>query len=266
MPTIAVHGHGPLWRTGARQRGPALRGARLASGTWTVPSPPGNCSGGARAWPPSPAPASGSPRASTSGSASKRSSTSRPTSAWRRTRGPAASRTPTSSSRSGSAPWAKACPGYVTPKVAVGAAVGQRQGRAAPRQAGRLGRVALPHRMGRRRLLGRRGGGERGARGDRHRGRAAAAHRRARRAAPRLHPRAAVLPGLPLQGRWVARSGPIPSSAPTWGGSPLDKLPQPLAGAERWGQHVFAALRGEHLDVLFDRPRRPMWRGEAPTG
>ena len=45
-----------------------------------------------------------------------------------------------------------------------------------------------------------------------------------------------------------------------------DELPQPLAGAERWGRHVFAALRGEHLDVLFDRPRQPMWRGEAPTG
>jgi len=44
------------------------------------------------------------------------------------------------------------------------------------------------------------------------------------------------------------------------------RLAQPLAGAERWSQHVFAALRGEHLDVLFDRPRRPMWRGEAPTG
>ena len=44
-----------------------------------------------------------------------------------------------------------------------------------------------------------------------------------------------------------------------------DNLPRPLAGAERWGPHVFAALRGEHLDVLFDRPRRPMWRGEAPT-
>jgi ADP-ribose pyrophosphatase YjhB (NUDIX family) len=42
-----------------------------------------------------------------------------------------------------------------------------------------------------------------------------------------------------------------------------DKLPQPLVGAERWGPHVFAALRGEHLDVLFDRPRQPMWRGDA---
>jgi ADP-ribose pyrophosphatase YjhB (NUDIX family) len=41
-----------------------------------------------------------------------------------------------------------------------------------------------------------------------------------------------------------------------------DALPQPLAGAERWGPHVFAALRGEHRDVLFDRPRQPMWRGE----
>ena len=26
-----------------------------------------------------------------------------------------------------------------------------------------------------------------------------------------------------------------------------DNLPQPLAGAERWGPHVFAALRGEHF-------------------
>jgi ADP-ribose pyrophosphatase YjhB (NUDIX family) len=46
---------------------------------------------------------------------------------------------------------------------------------------------------------------------------------------------------------------------------PLDALPQPLAGAERWGRHVFAALRGEHVDVLFDRPRQPMWRGEQPA-
>jgi len=42
----------------------------------------------------------------------------------------------------------------------------------------------------------------------------------------------------------------------------LDALPQPLAGAERWGTHVFAALRGEPVEVLFDRPRQPMWRGE----
>ena len=39
-----------------------------------------------------------------------------------------------------------------------------------------------------------------------------------------------------------------------------DALPEPLAGVERWGRHVFAALRGESVDVLYDRGRRPMWR------
>lgn len=42
-----------------------------------------------------------------------------------------------------------------------------------------------------------------------------------------------------------------------------DALPEPLAGAARWGPHAFAALRDEPLDVLFDAPRQPMWRGEA---
>jgi ADP-ribose pyrophosphatase YjhB (NUDIX family) len=41
-----------------------------------------------------------------------------------------------------------------------------------------------------------------------------------------------------------------------------DHLPHPLAGAEMWGEHVFRALRGEPVEVLFDRPRRPMWRGD----
>ncbi|MFZ0664553.1 MAG: NUDIX hydrolase N-terminal domain-containing protein [Acidimicrobiales bacterium] len=40
----------------------------------------------------------------------------------------------------------------------------------------------------------------------------------------------------------------------------LDSLPQPLAGSERWGEHVFRALRGEHVDVLYDTVRTPMWR------
>jgi ADP-ribose pyrophosphatase YjhB (NUDIX family) len=39
-----------------------------------------------------------------------------------------------------------------------------------------------------------------------------------------------------------------------------DKLPQPLAGWERWGTHVFKAINGEHVDVLFDSPRNPIWR------
>ncbi len=43
---------------------------------------------------------------------------------------------------------------------------------------------------------------------------------------------------------------------------PLDQLPFPLAGAERWGQHVFAALRGEPVEVLYDSVRSPIWRGD----
>jgi len=43
-----------------------------------------------------------------------------------------------------------------------------------------------------------------------------------------------------------------------------ETLPSPLVGVERWGDHVFAALRGEHRDVLYDRVRQPMWR--SPSG
>ncbi len=40
-----------------------------------------------------------------------------------------------------------------------------------------------------------------------------------------------------------------------------ETLPSPLVGLERWGDTVFAAVRGEHRDVLYDRVRQPMWRG-----
>ena len=39
-----------------------------------------------------------------------------------------------------------------------------------------------------------------------------------------------------------------------------DAMPSPLAGIERWGEQAFAAIRGEHLDVLFDQPRPDVWR------
>jgi ADP-ribose pyrophosphatase YjhB (NUDIX family) len=58
---------------------------------------------------------------------------------------------------------------------------------------------------------------------------------------------------------------PHPLECADVGWFPLDSLPQPLVGAERWGRHVFAALRGEKVDVLFDRPRQPMWRSEVPA-
>jgi ADP-ribose pyrophosphatase YjhB (NUDIX family) len=40
------------------------------------------------------------------------------------------------------------------------------------------------------------------------------------------------------------------------------ELPSPLAGAGAWSTHVFAALRGEPVDVYFDVPRIPAWRSE----
>ncbi|MDQ6799034.1 MAG: NUDIX hydrolase N-terminal domain-containing protein [Actinomycetota bacterium] len=39
-----------------------------------------------------------------------------------------------------------------------------------------------------------------------------------------------------------------------------DTLPSGLAGAGRWEAQAFRAIRGEPLDVVFDTPRRPPWR------
>ena len=41
-----------------------------------------------------------------------------------------------------------------------------------------------------------------------------------------------------------------------------DALPSFLVGYERWGPSAFAAIRGEDVPVLFDEPRTPMWRGD----
>ena len=42
-----------------------------------------------------------------------------------------------------------------------------------------------------------------------------------------------------------------------------DSLPEPLVGFERWGPQAFAAIDGHPLEVAFDPPREPVWRGEA---
>ncbi|CAN5707580.1 NUDIX hydrolase [soil metagenome] len=38
-----------------------------------------------------------------------------------------------------------------------------------------------------------------------------------------------------------------------------DALPVPLAGIDLWRDHAFAAIRGEPVDVLYDQPRNPTW-------
>jgi ADP-ribose pyrophosphatase YjhB (NUDIX family) len=40
-------------------------------------------------------------------------------------------------------------------------------------------------------------------------------------------------------------------------------LPSPLVGYERWGDAVFSAIRGERREVYYDTLRRPVWRGES---
>ncbi|MEA2717794.1 MAG: hypothetical protein QOI99_2111 [Actinomycetota bacterium] len=47
---------------------------------------------------------------------------------------------------------------------------------------------------------------------------------------------------------------------------PEDNLPSPLAGAGRWQVPAFEAIRGEPLEVLFDRPRQPLWRTGGTGG
>lgn len=37
-------------------------------------------------------------------------------------------------------------------------------------------------------------------------------------------------------------------------------MPMPMAGADRWGPQAFAAIRGEPVEVLFDAPRSDVWR------
>lgn len=39
-----------------------------------------------------------------------------------------------------------------------------------------------------------------------------------------------------------------------------DELPQPLAGYDHWGEQAFAAIRGEDVPVRYDAPRNPPWR------
>ncbi|HVE47099.1 MAG TPA: NUDIX hydrolase N-terminal domain-containing protein [Acidimicrobiales bacterium] len=43
-----------------------------------------------------------------------------------------------------------------------------------------------------------------------------------------------------------------------------DALPSPMVGAEQWAPSAFAAIRGEPVEVLFDLPRQPPWR-ESPV-
>ncbi len=54
------------------------------------------------------------------------------------------------------------------------------------------------------------------------------------------------------------RRHPLETRAVGWFAE--DALPEPLAGAGRWKPIAFRAIRGEQFDVVFDSPRRSTWR------
>jgi 8-oxo-dGTP pyrophosphatase MutT (NUDIX family) len=57
------------------------------------------------------------------------------------------------------------------------------------------------------------------------------------------------------------RGHPLETSAVGFFGR--DALPQPLAGAHRWVDVAFAAINGDEPPCSFDLPRTPPWRGTA---
>jgi len=42
-----------------------------------------------------------------------------------------------------------------------------------------------------------------------------------------------------------------------------DALPSPMPGMQLWAPHAFSVLRGESTEMIFDRPRTPPWRGAS---
>ncbi|MDP6282111.1 MAG: NUDIX hydrolase N-terminal domain-containing protein [Acidimicrobiales bacterium] len=42
-------------------------------------------------------------------------------------------------------------------------------------------------------------------------------------------------------------------------------LPDDTVLPDEWADEAFRAIRGEHVDVRFDAPRDPPWRGDEPT-
>lgn len=56
---------------------------------------------------------------------------------------------------------------------------------------------------------------------------------------------------------------PHPLEARDVGWFTREALPSPLAGPERWVDLAFAAIRGDRLEPLFDQPRAETWRQGA---
>jgi ADP-ribose pyrophosphatase YjhB (NUDIX family) len=55
------------------------------------------------------------------------------------------------------------------------------------------------------------------------------------------------------------RSHPLETADVGW--FSRDNLPSTVAGAQWWGPMAFAAIDGQHLPTMFEPPRDPIWRG-----
>jgi ADP-ribose pyrophosphatase YjhB (NUDIX family) len=54
---------------------------------------------------------------------------------------------------------------------------------------------------------------------------------------------------------------PLETSDVGWFGP--DELPNPVAGVQWWGPMAFAAIGGIPLETVFDPPREPIWRDQS---
>lgn len=45
-----------------------------------------------------------------------------------------------------------------------------------------------------------------------------------------------------------------------------DELPEPVIGYDRWGPQAFAAIRGDSVDITFDEPRSQPWVADGTEG
>ena len=89
---------------------------------------------------------------------------------------------------------------------------------------------------------------------------AAAGARRHRRPADGLLPVRHVHAACSTARRPAASCAATRWSAPTSAGSADDDLPATTAGAGWWAPMAFAAIRGEEFPTVFDAVRSPVWR------
>ena len=154
-------------------------------------------------------------------------------------------------------------PGYVTPKVAVGAIVGNDEGELLLVQRADSGIWLYPTGWADVGYSPAEVGAQGGAGGDRRRVRAGAAPGRHRRPADGLHPLRHVHGAVPLPGRRRRAAGPSAGDERRRLVRLRTSCPRATGGAAWWGPMAFAAISGERMAATFDPPR-PTCGGARP--